>query len=339
MSVITPESYIKLVRFDVTKEHQITFSDGVAQVNYFKEELDGVVLTASSYQRKDYKIRFPAGIDTIEKYNYAIVQNLPYNYKYYFYYITDMEYINDELTDVTIKLDVFQTYQFDFIYKRSLIEREHTLDDTIGNNTIPEGIEKGEFIVNKKEYVTDMDRIVFVVQVKKTLEGNVAISTNLGGIQGKGAYYVCRWYSNVIELLNYYRDDSLSYGITIEDVESIYMIPYCFTNLNVVDVDDADGWIVQIGVIFGTMSFPNKIDFSINKPSTIDGYTPVNKKLLTKEFNYLIVSNQNGANEDLAYENFNSTSCAFEIAGIPVMRWKWADCTFKIWNSNFRRYC
>ena len=55
MSVITPESYIKLVRFDVTKENQITFSDGVAQIDYFRNTLQGVELEASSYQRKDYK--------------------------------------------------------------------------------------------------------------------------------------------------------------------------------------------------------------------------------------------------------------------------------------------
>ena len=41
MSAITPDSFIKLVRFDVTKEHQLTFSDGVAQVDFFKNYLDG----------------------------------------------------------------------------------------------------------------------------------------------------------------------------------------------------------------------------------------------------------------------------------------------------------
>lgn len=37
--VIVPQSYIKLVRFDVTKENQITFSDGVTQVDYFRNVL------------------------------------------------------------------------------------------------------------------------------------------------------------------------------------------------------------------------------------------------------------------------------------------------------------
>lgn len=179
--VITKDSYIKLVRFDVTKEHQITFSDATTQVDYFKNQLNGVELTASSYQRKDFKIRFPALIDSIEKYNYCIVQNKPESYKYYFFYITDMEYISDELTDVTIKLDVFQTYQFDFHYLKSYIEREHAESDNVGENTIPEGIEKGEYIVNRKDTFSNLGRCVYVVSAKRTLQGDVVAGTEIGG--------------------------------------------------------------------------------------------------------------------------------------------------------------
>ena len=169
---ITKDTYIKLVRFDVTKEHQITFADGVAQVNYFAS-LQGIELTASSYQRQDFKIRFPACIDQIDRYNYAIVQNKPENYKYYFYYITDMEYISDEVTDVIIKLDVFQTYQFDFHYLKSFVEREHANTDVVGDNTIPEGLEKGEFIINKKENFSGLGRCVYIVTAKRDLDGEV----------------------------------------------------------------------------------------------------------------------------------------------------------------------
>jgi hypothetical protein len=321
MSVITPDSYIKLVRFDVTKEHQITFSDGVAQVNFFRDQIPGLVLQASSYQRQNYKIRFPAVIDEIEKYNYLVVQNLPYNYKYYFYYITDMEYINDEMTEITIKLDVFQTYMFDFHYLKSFIEREHTNNDYVGSNTIPEGIEKGEYIINKTEVIEDLDRIIYVVQAGKDLEGSVWLSTNLGGVRGKGCFYGCRTYNDVADFITYYANDPLKYNLTVEDIETIYMIPYSFTNFNVVDVDDS--WIVQIGKIFGVMLSPNQFEYTISKPSSIDGYIPRNKKLLTKEFNYLVLSNYCSATEDLYYENFRNyydpDVCEFRISGMPVI--------------------
>lgn len=182
MSAITPDSYIKLVRFDVTKEHQLTFSDGVAQVDYFRNQINGVVLEASSYQRKDFKVRFEACIDEIEKYNYMIVQNTPYNYKYFFYYITDMEYINDNMTEISIKLDVFQTYQFDFHYLKSFVEREHTNNDSVGSNTIPEGLETGNFIVNRKDEFSGLIRTIYLVNAKRQLDGTIIAGTQLGGI-------------------------------------------------------------------------------------------------------------------------------------------------------------
>lgn len=204
MSAITPESYIKLVRFDVTKENQITFSDGVQQVEHFKNTLEGIELEASSYQRKDYKVRFPAGIDEIEKYNYMIVQNKPYNYKYYFYYITDMIYINDEMTEVQIKLDVFQTYQFDFVYKKCFVEREHVNSDRVGEHTVPEGLELGEYIIDGTDDISEMEDIVYLVQVTKDMNGVVNYGVNVGGVYLNGCIYACGTYSDVATTIQEY---------------------------------------------------------------------------------------------------------------------------------------
>ena len=55
---------------------------------------------------------------------------------------------------------------------------------------------------------------------------------------------------------------------------------------------------------------------SITKPTSIDGYVPTNKKLLTSEYNYLAVSNNNGVSEVFSYENFTSATCNFSIYGM-----------------------
>ena len=206
MSAITPESYIKLVRFDVTKENQITFADGVAQVDYFRNELQGIVLEASSYQRKDYKVRFPAGIDLIEKYNYMIVQNKPYNYKYYFYYITDMTYINDEMTEVQIKLDVFQTYQFDFTYKKCFVEREHVNSDLIGEHTVPEGLETGEYYVDSYEYYDNFDDTVLVVLANRQVNATAQTDSTVVKGKSKNLFTIVR--NLVVGYLDYYDYDT-----------------------------------------------------------------------------------------------------------------------------------
>ena len=309
--VITKDTYIKLVRFDVTKEHQITFLDGVAQVDYFKNQLRGIVLEASSYQRKEFKIRFPALIDDIQQFNYAIVQNKPESYKYYFYYISDMEYISDELTDVTIKLDVFQTFQFDFHYLKSYVEREHTNNDSVGSNTIPEGLETGTFIINSTQRMSSLMNYIYMIQVKRSLDGVVWLSTDLGGIRYSGGFYAVNGYDMVAQIIEWYAENTPQTGITIDDIVSIYMVPSYFLPAPFRPATNS------YEIVY-SYSSASEIDYSISKPSSIDGYTPKNKKLLTKEFNYLVVSNESGATSELYYENFTTSNCQFLIEGVPV---------------------
>ena len=57
----------------------------------------------------------------------------------------------------------------------------------------------------------------------------------------------------------------------------------------------------------------------INKPSTINGYTPKNNKLFTYPYNFMIMANNNGTSNVLKYEKFNHSSCYFSIVGVPVV--------------------
>ena len=59
-------------------------------------------------------------------------KNENYSNKWFYAFITGMRYINDNVTEISIATDVFQTWQFDLIYKQSFIEREiiPVADDT-----------------------------------------------------------------------------------------------------------------------------------------------------------------------------------------------------------------
>ena len=320
MSAITPDSYIKLVRFDVTKENQLTFPDGVAQVNYFKNQLNGIELEASSYQRKDFKVRFPACIDGIEQYNYMIVQNKPYNYKYYFYYITDMTYINDEMTEVQIKLDVFQTYQFEFNYKKCFVEREHVNSDNVGEHTYPEGLELGEYVVNTyKAFRDNTSKIILVLSNKREDETNPITeseisSVNMNGVYYNGYVYIVRSLATLHNLLFAFQDNVLSGGL--DSVKAIYLVPYESID-NTSTTTDTNGFEVYEGAIA-----PMIYDFTYSKPSSLDSYTPKNKKLLTYPYCFLVASNNNGSSNIYHYEKFKSSNCEFSVSMIPTIRWK-----------------
>ena len=149
MAVITPQTdvYLLKVPLEINDINQLTFSNATAQYNYFNG-LPKLSVDNFTYQRKDGTIRYGANFDTLLNYNYVMYRNDAYSNKWFYAYITGMEYLNDNCTAISIKTDVWQTWQFDLTYKPVLIDREHTNNDAVGTNTLPEGLELGEFVVN-----------------------------------------------------------------------------------------------------------------------------------------------------------------------------------------------
>lgn len=146
---ITPNTNLRLLKcpIEADNKNQINFSNATAQYNYFnslpKLSVDD---DDFSYQRKDSVIAYPEHIDSIMQYNYCMYQNENYSNKWFYAFITDMRYENDGLTYISIKTDVFQSWQFDLTFKASFVEREHVNDDTIGLHTVPENLDVGEVI-------------------------------------------------------------------------------------------------------------------------------------------------------------------------------------------------
>ena len=147
---ISPQTDIRLIKCPLTlsNKHQLTFATKQAQETYFlglsyKEDDN------ASYQRKDNVIRFNDNIDDLLQYNYCMYKNENYSNKWFYAFITGMRYVNDGMTEISIATDVFQTWQFDIIYKNSFIEREIVpkSSDIAGAYLIPEGLEMGEYKV------------------------------------------------------------------------------------------------------------------------------------------------------------------------------------------------
>ena len=149
MAVITPQSdvYLLKVPLEINDINQLTFSNATTQHNYFNS-LPKIGLDNFTYQRKDGTIRYGAQFDSLLTYNYVMYRNDAFSNKWFYAFITGMEYLNDNVTAISIKTDTWQTWQFDLTFKPVLIDREHTNNDTIGANTLPEDLELGEFVVN-----------------------------------------------------------------------------------------------------------------------------------------------------------------------------------------------
>ena len=105
-------------------------------------------------------------------------------------------------------------------------------------------------------------------------------------------------------------DRYLTYRRSDEYIYNAYMIPRFF-----IDCDFQS----NINEFHGQAS-PNTYSLNISKPTTLDNYSPKNKKLLTYPYCYLLLSNNAGNSNILHYEKFNTQyNCEFYVTGIPIV--------------------
>lgn len=243
--------------------------------------------------------------------NYLGFQNPDYANKWFFAFIESVEYVTDGTTRVHFTIDEFSTWFDNWTPEPCFIVREHVNDDTVGANTVPEGIEHGEYISNGFERDNNMDDLGYIVQATNhynypTDVGQAA--TDIGGIYNVGTF----WYFPataigglaVVDLAQRYSASAT------EKILNVYVVPSIF-------VGDKDS-ITQQHPFWNGMTAPVTYNVTINKTTTLDGYTPRNKKLLIGEYNFLVLDNNNGTSNVLRYEDFSTTNCVFEVEGVPT---------------------
>lgn len=313
-----PNPYIsKVYLLDVPLENDykntLYFSSKATQQAYFQSRIQKSY-TDFSYQRKDFKIRIPAHIDSLYGCNYVMYQNTYYSNKWFYAFITKMEYIDDGRTDVFIETDVMQTWYFDFTVKPSFVEREHVSDDTIGHHILDEGLELGEYISNGMYVDDEMNSI--------TSDMCYIVGTTIGTIldpdedkfppAGSGVY------NGIYSGVKYYRFDSTSaIDVVLElyatkgqsdAVTGIFMLP---KKLAPLDEDSIERIVAESD---------SPYTYNINRPkdTSLDGYIPENNKLKTFPYCYMLISNNQGGNVVYHYEDFDSNNCQFKVVGALV---------------------
>ena len=302
---ITPQGQLYLCKVPLENDYknQLTFSNETTQLTYFNSTVQHT-FDNYTYIKKDNVVQVGKNIDEIIDCNYLFYKNTGFTNKYYFCFITNMEYVNENCTRITFETDCYQTWLFQIEYKQSFVEREHVNDDTVGLHTVPENLETGEYIVNSRDYYNGLDSLMYVIQCTEwsTSDENKPLATNFGGVYMAGGAYICNNITEVINILQAYATRGKS-----DAVYNLYMIPKSMIN-------NTSGSLQYSG-----QSSPNTDTKSITKINKIDGYTPINKKLLTFPYNYMLLSNNNGSSNILHYERFSGKTCNFTIKGVPTV--------------------
>ena len=317
MSAITPQTELRLLKCPIESDNrnQITFANETSQYNYFNS-LPKLVVDNFTYQRKDNVIRYPAHIDSIMAYNYVMYQNEAYTNKWFYAFITNMEYVNDNMTLITIKTDVYQTWLFDMVWKRSFIEREHVNDDTIGANTIPEQLETGDYVCNDTVEIFNDDTSYICIScadVPSDLGKRVTLNYN-GVFSGTESFLFedTQAAANFIKCFNGDDKDLLN-GIV-----SLYIVPQSlFTgqtlNFETVTINGVTTRLSRIPNSERAILMSETNNFTV--PSTLNGYTPKNNKLKTSPYSYFYVTNNVGSDVPFKYEDFVSNNAKFRTLG------------------------
>lgn len=351
MSVITPSSELRLLKvpIQIDERNQLDFANETAQYNYFNGLSDTIYADDFAYIRENSIIRFPACKDDIINYNYVMYKNSAFSDKWFYAFITKMEYINNDMTAITIKEDSFQTWILDVEFKKSFIERKHTTDDTVGSNVIEEGLATGDYIIDSVENSSSSNYVCVLATTTpmlQTLKGETITAydemdfpvNTLGGVPTASYVYAFPITSvtlatNEVSGLNAFVSTLAELGKS-DSIVGVYVIPETMVDFNPgtgsnrwnsLYYNSNSGKWEDTSSYFGETFILYKNDFKItnetitvNKPTTINGYTPRNKKLLTEAYSYLLVDNNGGASGKYAYELFSTTSCVFNISGIPT---------------------
>lgn len=339
MITITPQGRVYLCKTPLENDYknQLTFSNATNQLNYFTSK---VVKNLSdedfTYIKKDNVLKVGLPIDEIIDCNYLFYQNTGFTTKYYYCFITDMEYINENCTAITFETDVYQTYMFDIVKKTCFVEREHVNDDTFGNNTVPEGLDTGEFIINECDEFTRMDltyNIVGVSRPQTDTEVNSIYGGSMNGIYTGLSYYVFPDETETGKFIKAY--DRIGHG---DNIVVVFALPQnffsgqTFSTLTVYN-DSGTAYGTMSGARITDRSLPTEfIRKTINKNTTLNGYTPKNNKLFTGEFNYLYVTNNAGTDVKYNYEDFVSEP-HFKIDGVICV-----GGSIKLMPTNYKKY-
>ena len=263
------------------------------------------------------------------KCNYLGFQNPDYSNKWFFAFIDEIEYVSDKAVNVHFTIDEYATWYDYWSPEPCYVEREHANTDVAGDNLVPEQLELGDYVANGDKTKVGFNQGSWIISGKDLYcftsifapyDANTAIlGTNVCGIPISGGLFVCDTWQDMAICMQAYSAHS-----QMETVTSAFMVPYDMIPLT--DTSVMESHIVTTGSFVGQChkfldyNVPFVKDTVISAPTKLDNYTPVNQKLLTAPFMCLILSNNAGSSNPLAYEYFaDRTQCQIESVGIPTI--------------------
>lgn len=294
---IEPNTIIRIINncpLDPSYDHTIFFYTRADQTTYF-QSITKYTLQRQSYQRVQRGVmRVNYKAEDLYDCNYLAFQNTAFGNKWFYAFITAVEYVNNVTSEIAFQIDVMQTWHFDYQPEMCFVDREHSSTDEIGDNLVPENLELGDYVSDDFSGTSLLaDKSIVVAATFDENYDNVSGTIYSGIFSGL--------YFTVFPNTSQGAQDCAAFiqgaGAKTDGIVSVFLMPTVFVT-NVLE--------------------PVKT-YSISKSKlvsgSIDGYTPRNKKLYTFPYNFLYVTNLQGNAASFPYEYFTGNACEFTLVG------------------------
>lgn len=297
-----PNSTVQLysgVKLSNDKNDTFYFSSASEQDTFFSN-LSYIAVLPNQYRVEPTKnvIKIMLPYSRVYKANYMRFRNISYENKWFYAFVTKIEYVNETTTAITYEIDHIQTWFFEYEVDECFVVREHSSTDNIGEHFEPEKVSLGEYVLNEvptpiANSFSDM-AIVVVYNPTQNVSGKMydgAFSTSVLKI----------WKDNeaggVADFINSITD--------MNEIQNIYMCPIAFFR------DGIGGGETTYGTQSGRYYLEMKDE--ITPETTIDGYKPKNNKLYTYPYNFFRVDTPDGDCLITRYELFEELKPRFAV--------------------------
>lgn len=346
-----PETVVRLlsnVPLSLNETNQLWFDTVTAQQTYFSGKVSRTY-NQFTYQRKERNyVAVETNAELLYNVNYMMFQNSNFANKWFYAYVTEIEYKSPNTSWVYYEIDPFQTWLFELNFKQSFIEREHTTrynaDGTPVINTIEEGLNYGgEYkIVDDSTYKNYGDTIFILVTAKDYLhklpEGLIRpFPENIGNVpQGFFNYifpislsgYKSYTYKNfsLMSWAEFYDklNQDTAYVGKVVNLTLLDFVPLNVTvdnsNANITNMDNVTLYNARDDLgLTGSILYINDGTFTPstincgNKYASFPNYAE--SKLLMYPYSYTKVTDMRGNEFDIKNEHITGQNLQFSVRG------------------------
>ena len=311
MAYVVPNSTIKLlqgVSLDPSYLNTIYFVSTTAQYNYFSSKAK-YTLQNYSYQRTGAGvIRVGLPESGLHDCSYLMFQNTTYESKWFYAFIIDTEYVNDNTSDVYYVIDEVQTWLTEMVLKPSMIERNHVTnnEDVIGANINPEPVSLAEYLydVPNDYQLVDLYNCNVVIQVCDVSDA-VTYGTRFDGNFSGASLYAFN-FSGDSSTIQPIIDFIAQYSQRPDAILGIYLVPkFALPSASIPQSHKLSFGATGNSTVY-TLN-------TIGSSTAFGSYVPKNKKLYTYPYNFIEVLNSSGQKMKLRYEFFNQLTPKIEV--------------------------